>query len=705
MNNFRAENATRTRTLGKLLLLPALLFLLAFSFTADGDLAPDKQHIIVSRVIASLFSNYHYAHKAIDDSASAAFFNFYIDALDPFRSIFLESDVKGFAKHRHQLDDYLNRGELAPAYEIYNIFLQRFDERMDFIQKTIAADFDFTADESYQIEQEDSPWAKTAAEINERWRKRLKHEALNLKLNAPVPVAGKPVEPYTTALSKRYANYQKRIKQNTAEDVFQAYMNSLSQVFDPHTNYLSPIASQNFGIDMSLSLEGIGAQLTTEADYYTMVARIIPGGPADLSKQLWANDKIVGVGQGETSEMVDVVGMRLDDVVQLIRGQKGTSVRLDVIPTGSPAGTIPKRIALVRDKIVLREGEASSDTLMIMHEGKKHTLGVIKVPTFYSDLAAQNRGEAEYKSTTRDVRRLIRELKSAKVDGLIIDLRGDSGGSLQEAVELTGLFIDKGPVVQVRNNDGSVKVMQDPDTAVEYDGPLAVMVNRRSASASEIFAAAIQDYNRGVVIGSPTFGKGTVQNLIDLDRFVRTPEARLGQLKLTVAKFYRIAGGTTQHRGVIPDLAFPSVLDDPEFGESAEINALPWDEIQAASYSPKGRVAQILPQLREKSQKRTALNFEFRFLQEDIARYKKENERTQISLNETERRQEREQTEEQQLARENERRVARGMKPLKKGEKAPENQKQSDAVLDESTRIVSDLINFHNGASQKMLAQ
>lgn len=699
MNVFRMRSTTGTGSSGRIFPAVAWFCLALFSLARASDLAPEKQHPLVSRVIAGLFTHHHYSHKAIDDSASASMLHFYLDDLDPYRSIFLEADVRAFAKYRYQLDDHLTRGDLAPAYEIYNLFDKRFQERIAHIQKTLAAGFDFTANEFYEIEKENMPWAKTPAELDERWRKRLKHEALNLKLN------GKSTEEAIASLTKRYTNFQKRVGQNTAEDVFQAYMNALSQVFDPHTNYLSPIASQNFGIDMSLSLEGIGAQLTTEADYYTMVARIIPGGPADLSKQLMANDKIVAVGQGENSEMVDVVGMRLDDVVQLIRGQKGTTVRLDVIPANMPAGAPPKRVTLVRDKIILKEGEARSDTLTLTHEGRKYVLGLIVIPTFYSDLAAQNRGEQNYKSTTRDVRRLIRELKGAKIDGLIIDLRGDSGGSLQEAVELTGLFIDKGPVVQVRNADGSVKVMPDPDPAVEYDGPLAVLVNRRSASASEIFAAAIQDYGRGVIIGGQTFGKGTVQNLIDLDRFLPNNEARLGQLKLTVAKFYRIAGGTTQHRGVIPDISLPSFADDQDIGESAEINALPWDEIQAANYSPKGRIGQYLPLLREKSKKRTALNLEFRFLAEDLERLKKENERTAIALNENMRRQEREQMEAQRFSRENERRVARGLKPLQKGEQAPENQKQPDAVLDESTRILSDWINWASGASPQMLAQ
>ncbi|NUO83216.1 carboxy terminal-processing peptidase, partial [candidate division KSB1 bacterium] len=494
---------------------------------------------------------------------------------------------------------------------------------------------------------------------------------------------------------------QKRIKQNTSEDVVQIFLNAFAETYDPHSNYLSPIASQNFGIDMSLSLEGIGAQLESDGDY-TKVARIIPGGPADLSKQLWPNDKITAVGQGESGEMVDVIGWRLDDVVQLIRGVKGSTVRLDVISSGTGPEAPPKRLTLVRDRIVLRESEAKSDTIELVQEGRKYRIGVIVIPSFYSDLAAQHRGEKDFKSTTRDVRRLLRELKGAQVDGIIVDLRGNSGGALQEAIELTGLFFDEGPVVQVRNSDGSVKVMRDPDRTVEYSGPLAVMVDRRSASASEIFAAAIQDYSRGVILGSTTFGKGTVQNLIELDRYLRNTDARLGELKLTVAKFYRIDGGTTQYRGVVPDIAFPSIWEERGLGESEEENALPWDKIDASPYVNKGEVKKYLPQLLAKSQKRTALNLEFRYLSEDIQSFKQEKERTEISLQESLRKQERDKQEEERFAKTNERRIARGLKPLKKGEKAPENEKAPDALLEEATRVLADFIVLSNSTYQAL---
>ncbi len=664
-------------------------------FAAVSDLVPAKQHPMVSKLVAGLFSHYHYGRKEINDSLSIAVYKFYLEALDPFRSIFLASDVAGFEKYRYQFDDNLNTGELAPAFEIYNTFLKRFDERIVSVNKVLTQGFDFTVNEYFEYERENTPWAKTSQELDEFWRKRLKNEALNLKLT------GKTPEETNTLLTKRYANYQKRINQNTAEDVVQVYLNAFAETYDPHSNYLSPIASQNFGIDMSLSLEGIGAQLENDGDY-TQVARIIAGGPADLSKQLWANDKIVAVGQGEKGDMVDVIGWRLDDVVQLIRGVKGTTVKLDIIAAGTGPGTPPKRIALVRDKVVLRESEAKSDTVELVHEGRKYKIGVVIIPSFYSDLAAQHRGDKEFKSTTRDVRRLLRELKSAQVDGIVIDLRGNSGGALQEAIELTGLFFDEGPVVQVRNSDGSVKVMRDPDRAVEYEGPLGVMIDRRSASASEIFAAAIQDYSRGVILGSTSFGKGTVQNLIELDRYLRNSDARLGELKLTVAKFYRIDGGTTQYRGVMPDISFPSIWEERGLGESAETNALPWDKIDASGYANKGDVKKFLPQLLNKSQKRTALNLEFRYLNEDIQAFKQEKDRTKISLQESLRKQERDKQEDERFVKANERRVARGLKPLKKGEKAPENEKGPDALLAETTRVLADLITLTRSTYQAL---
>lgn len=650
-----------------------------------ADLLPERQHPVVSKVIARLFSYHHYRQMMIDDSTSSHSFDYYLQALDPNRSFFLASDLAAFEKYRYQLDDAVTSGQLEPAFAIYNTFVHRVDERIAYALDPAHQKFDFSSEESYQPDRSRAPWAGSVAELNEIWRLRLKSEALSLKL------AGKDAAGITSTLTSRYTNFQKRIKQNTPEDVFQIFMNAISEAYDPHTSYLSPIASENFGIQMSLSLQGIGAQLTTEGEH-TVVVRIIPGGPADRSRGLWPNDKIVGVGQGLDGKMVDVVGMRLDDVVQMIRGEKGTVVRLEVIPAEAPPGSPPKKLTLVRDKIVLTDREAKSDTLEITHEGRPYRIGVISLPTFYSDMAAQAREEKDYKSTTRDVRQKIEELKKANIDGLIIDLRYNSGGALQEAVELTGLFIDNGPVVQVRNSDGSVKVLKDHDNEVVYDGPLAVLVNRRSASASEIFAAAIQDYDRGLVIGTQTFGKGTVQQLISLDRFIPSAQAKLGQVKLTTAKFYRIAGGTTQHKGVTPDILFPGEPGDNETGESAERNALPWDQIQPTAFSRWNLVAQFLPQLRSRAQQRMAQNPEFRLMEEQLERYRQEHAKTTISLQESRRLRERDEREEEELALINRRRAIHHLPPLKKGEKIPTMENLPDPQLEECAHIVMDLV-------------
>jgi carboxyl-terminal processing protease len=390
--------------------------------------------------------------------------------------------------------------------------------------------------------------------------------------------------------------------------------------------------------------------------------------------------------------MDDVIGMRLDDVVQKIRGKKETVVRLELIPAGSTPGSPTRTIRLVRDKIILKDRAARSDTVEVSHEGRKYRIGVITIPTFYLDFEARQRGEDNYESTTRDVRRLLAELKGAQVDGILIDLRSNGGGSLQEAIELTGLFIKDGPVVQVRNSNGAVEQQRDPDPEIVYDGPLAVLVNRISASASEIFAAAIQDYKRGVVIGEQTYGKGTVQNLVDLNRVIRSGDDKYGQLKVTMAKFYRINGGTTQHSGVLPDIIFPSVFDEMDYGESKEKHALPWDQIASARYTPQDYAAKYLSTLRVRSQKRVATNVEFRYLAQDIERIKQENAENSISLQETVRKGERDQLETQKLARVNERRKTKGLPPLKKGDAIPKEDDAPDILRGESTNILADLI-------------
>ena len=673
------------------------LLLIAALVLADGgilqatDLHPEAQHQVVARVLTRLVTSQHYSKKPLDDKASSEIFDAYLEFLDPNRSYFLASDLQKYEKYRYALDDHLQEARLEPAYEIFNDFVGRVDQRIDFVVERLNTPFELDREESFVSDRSEASWAETAEELNEIWRKRLKNEMLNLKL------AGRPADSAAVTLSKRYSNFKKQISQNTSEDVFQIFMNAVTQYYDPHSDYMSPTASDNFDIQMSLSLQGIGAQLTSDFDY-TKVVRILPGGPADRSRELWPNDRIVGVAQGHDGPMLDVIGMRLDDVVQKIRGEKGTLVRLEVLPAGEMIGGNTKLLSLVRDKIVLTEREAKSDTFEIMHENRRYKLGIIEVPTFYADLAAQNRGEKDYKSTTRDVRARLRELQRANIDGLIIDLRNNSGGSLQEAVELTGLFIESGPVVQVRDSNNRIRVLKDRDGELVYDGPLAVMVNRRSASASEIFAGAIQDYDRGVVLGDQTFGKGTVQQLYGFDRFIQTVDpALLGQIKLTVAKFYRVAGSSTQQRGVTPDILFPSVLTEMDFGEDKEKHALPWDQIESAGFTSWGQVSQYLPHLRLKSEQRVARNPEFGFIKEDIQLYKDRLAIKAVSLNEQTRRKEKERQDEEGFKRNNARRAARGLPPLKKGEEEPRIENpppDDDPLVAETGHVLSDLINL-----------
>jgi carboxyl-terminal processing protease len=650
-----------------------------------GDLTPERRHPLVAKVLATLLMQYHYNHPTLNDSVSSELLDNYIRSLDYSRLYFLAEDIAAFDKYRVMLDDSLLNGNVGPAFLIFNKFKQRSGERLAYVSKLLEKEFDFSVNEVYQPNRENAPWATSPEELDELWRQRLKNEALELKLT------GKDWPGIASTLDKRYANFRMRIAQLDAEDVFQYFMNALSEYYDPHTNYMSPINSENFNIGMRLSLEGIGALLNSE-DEYTKVVEIVPGGPADRSKQLWPNDKIVGVAQGDDGKMVDVIGMKLDDVVQMIRGKKETVVRLEIIPAGSPTGSPTKMIRLVRDKVVLEERAAKSDTINITQDGQPYRIGVITIPTFYSNFEGRQRGEEDFKSTTRDVRRLLAELKGAHVDGILIDLRRNGGGSLQEAIELTGLFIKDGPVVQVRNSNGEVEQQRDPDPNIVYDGPLAVLVDRVSASASEIFAAAIQDYKRGVVLGAQTYGKGTVQNLLDLNRVIRSNDGKYGQLKITMAKFYRINGGTTQHRGVIPDIVFPSIYDEAGFGESTEKHALSWDQISSARYMPEDHVSKYLSTLRVKSQKRVAANAEFRYLAEDIAHLKQEKAENAVSLQETVRKSEREQLEAQKFARVNERRKAKGLPPLKKGDPIPRDESAPDELREESTHVLADLI-------------
>lgn len=648
-------------------------------------LEPKSYYPEESRIINTILSRYHYRKFKLNDSLSTEIFERYIEALDYNKSYFLAKDIKEFEKYKNRFDNFLLEGDLDVIYNIFKKYKERSETRFNYVESLLSKDFDFTIDEYYERDRKNAPWPAIDEEANEIWRKRVKNDALNLQL------AGKPVDSIAITLSRRYKNYRKAVNQYNSEDVFQLFMNSYTESIDPHTNYLSPITSENFKINMSLSLEGIGAQLQQEEDYIKIVD-IIPGGPAFKSNKLERNDKIVGVAQDETGEMVDVIGWRVTDVVQLIRGPKGTTVRLLILPAEGGINAIPKEITLVRDKVKLEEQAAKKEILEIKQNDINFKIGVINIPTFYSDFEAQQRGDKNYRSTTRDVKKIIQDLKTEGIDGIIIDLRNNGGGALNEAIDLTGLFIKDGPVVQVRNNDGSVQVGADEDPSVIYDGPLAVLVNRFSASASEIFSGAIQDYERGIVIGEQTYGKGTVQNLIDLNRLMQGSDDKLGQVKITVAKYYRINGGSTQNLGVIPDILLPSTIEAQEFGESSQESALPWDEINPTKYKPAGNVNDFLELLRLKHEQRAADSNEFDYLLDDIREYKEKKDRNLISLKEDIRRNEMEKEEEEKFQRENERRKLKGIKLLDKGEEISKSSAPDDLYLEESARILADLI-------------
>jgi len=557
---------------------------------------------------------------------------------------------------------------------------------MEYIDTMLNKEFDYTLDEKYMINRKDAPWAKTETELDEIWRNRIKNDALSLKLN------GKSWEEIKKNLTQRYANYSQILMQYHSEDVFQLAMNSFTQSIDPHTNYFSPITSENFKIDMSLSLEGIGARLQYD-DGYTKVVEIIPGGPAFKSKKLHVDDKIVAVAQGDSGEYVDVVGWRITDVVQLIRGPKGTTVRLQILPSDKGLLHETFELRLVRDKIKLEDQSAKSSVIELENKGKNYKVGVITIPKFYSDFEGQFRGDKDYRSTSRDVKKLLKDLEGQNVDGVIIDLRNDGGGSLMEAIKVTGLFIKTGPVVQVKNSLDSVEVDKDTDPEIVYNGPLAVLVNRFSASASEIFAGAIQNYERGVIIGENTYGKGTVQNLIDLNKITNAHNYKFGQLKLTIAKFYRIDGSSTQRMGVIPDIQFPSPVDPEDFGESSEPSALKWDQISPTDYTPFADLTSVLPKLKELSKQRTDVDPEFEYIREDIKQYREAKNKIYISLNEEVRKKEKEEREEKKFQRENERRKVKGLKLLEKGETPPEDEEETvDPFLMESAHIITDLM-------------
>lgn len=592
-------------------------------------LRPKQEHPAETKAIVDLLTRYHYKKKWLNDSISSEVFDNYLNALDPNKANFLQSDIEYLSRYRYQLDDELLDGKLDFAFQVFSIYRERSLERLDYLDVLLAKEFDWSANEELEIERED--WLQTREDLNELWRKIIKNQALSYKLT------GQDWDHIVESLLKRYARVRKSVYQYNSEDVYQTYMNAFTSTYDPHTDYFSPIAKENFQIDMSASLEGIGARLTQQLDY-TKVEDVIPGGPAFKSKKLQKDDRIIGVAQGDSGVFEDVIGWRIDDVVQKIRGPKGSVVRLKVLKHDKDINALPDTIRIVRDKIKLEESTAQSQMIPIIENGETFKLGVITIPQFYIDFEEMHQGKEDYTSTTRDVKRLIAELQEDGMDGLLIDLRFNGGGSLQEAVELTGLFIDEGPVVQVRDTYDSVDIYVDENAGYYYEGPLAVLTNRYSASASEIFSGAIQDYKRGIILGENTFGKGTVQNLIDLDLYLRNSGVELGQLKMTLAKFYRVTGSSTQHIGVAPDIAFPSPYDDEAFGESNMSNALPWDEIKTTNFKKENTISDdLMASLKKLYEKHLKTDDDLRTLAEDVDRIREDKYIKSISLNYEER--------------------------------------------------------------------
>lgn len=597
-------------------------------------LLPLPQESEAAHLAADFLTHYHYRAAPLDDAMSEKIFDRYLKSLDPEKVFFVQDDIDRFADARTKLDDAISKKDLNIPFLIFNLYEQRVAERFTFARSLLKQGFDFTRKESYQFVRDKAPWPKSEDEMRDLWRKRVKNDWLRLKL------AGKDDKSIVTTLGKRYDSYLTRNSKMKSEDVFQIFMNAYALSTDPHTNYLGPRASEDFDISMKLSLIGIGAVLQ-ERDEYTTIRELVPGGPAALSGKLKVGDRIVGVAQGEHTTMTEVLGWRLDDTVALIRGTSDSVVMLDVLPEDVGPDGKHKLISLIRKKISLEEQAAKQSVIEVKEGNTTRHIGVISLPTFYQDFAARQKGDKDFRSATRDVSRLLIQLKKEKVDSVLIDLRNNGGGSLDEAVELTGLFIDKGPVVQQRNSQGSVKVESDTKGNHAWDGPLGVLINRGSASASEIFAAAIQDYGRGLVIGEPSFGKGTVQTIINLDQVAHNDKPKFGELKMTIAQFFRINGGTTQLRGVKPDISFPTSADVETFGESSFDNALPWVQIKAADYAPEGDLTDLLPMLQVRHDGRVKNDKDFKYLQEDIAEFNTLRKKNLISLNEADRRKER----------------------------------------------------------------
>jgi carboxyl-terminal processing protease len=671
------------------------------SLLPAGAIAPSDAQRYTARKVGRILEEAHYSRASIDDRMSDTVYQRYLEFLDGQRSYFLASDIKEFDAYRLKFGEMIRTGNIDPAYLIFARFQQRNRERIQHAIALLQTEPDWTLEESFEFDRSKVSWPPDQATMDELWRKRVKNDALSLMLT------GKSWTDSAEVLRKRYERVLKRVDQVTSEDVFENLMNAYARAFDPHSSYFSPRSSEEYRIQMSLNYDGIGASLQLVDDYVTIM-NVLEGGPAAVAGTLKVNDRITSVGQGHEGSFTDVIGWRLDDVVQLIRGKAGTSVRLQVLPAGAAPGTAEKVLEFTRGKVTLEAQAAHKEVKTVARNGRNLKIGVITVPGFYQDIDAQNAGDENYRSTTRDVLKLVNELKSENIDGLVLDLRNDGGGYLPEATALTGLFIDHGPVVQLRDTSGRLEVLDDPETKAAYDGPLAVLVDRLSASASEIFAGAIQDYHRGVILGQTTFGKGTVQNLVKLDRWSNEPIN--GQLTVTIGKFYRVTGESTQHRGVEPDVPLVSLLDTKEIGESALESALPWDRIAGVPFKTSGGSSAAPPvaTLATEEDLRAQRDPDYKWLVSDIAAIDQVRDQHSVSLNLKVRRDERTRLEKERLDRENSRRAAKSLPPLKsieELEKAKDKDDAADVVLDQAAQVMADMVTGAKNLPQQKTAR
>ena len=684
----------------KIISFISTLILVTISFSSVGvensTLSPTVDHLRATKIITDFLGRYHYRKVDLNDEFSVTIFNNFLDSLDSTKSYFLATDIARFDKYRFTLDDALRANNLLPAYSIFSTYQKRVNERIEYALLLIEKDFDFSKDETFVIERENAKWPITIEQQNELWRKRIKNDVLSLLL------ADKEKDEIKKTLVKRYSSVLKRTQQLDEDDIFQLYINSYATAMDPHTSYLSPRSFDNFEIRMSLSLEGIGALLRSDGDN-TVVERIIPGGPADLGDLLHAKDKIIGISQQNEKEFTDVVGWRLEEVVELIRGPKDTIVKLQILPGSKGDGAAVEEISITRNKIKLEEQAATKDVLEIPHDNKTRKIGIVTIPTFYLDFNAFQSGEQDYRSTTRDVHKLLGELLEDNIDGLVLDLRSNGGGSLIEATQLAGLFIDKGPIVQVRDSSGHIEIHKDKDDSISYAGPMVVLVDRFSASASEIVASALQDYGRAVIVGETTFGKGSVQQLVDLNRFGRKNDANLGQLKATIAQYYRINGESTQHRGVEPDIPFEASYDKSEQGERSLDNALPWTKISPTQFDNRHISKQIVNDLERQHVNRTKNDEKYQSLIKLYNLNESLQKQTELSLNQSEREKifsqlEKDRKEFEQLI---------GLRDTSSDDDSDDNKDniENDVLLIEAAQISSDLNSYWNRAKQRMIVQ